>query len=204
MKSDELTTRPARRRQRVVLIAALVFMAALTLLAAFRKDVIYLLLTSESGAARERVTQFVGHVLDQSLEVRVEGAKMPSRLVDVLPPNSIVMKYSTNCSACRNAVDQYLARSLDPALSELPALFLLSFKDDDRFPTGIASNRRLRAIFSRDESWFSGGLYPSIWWFGENSQLVDVMVGLNSLQFDQWMDANGPVTPAANGERAGQ
>ncbi len=151
------------------------------------------------GDAKERVARYIGKPLDTQFEVRVNGLGDPVRMAGLLGPNSIVVKYSASCSVCRSAVDQYLARSLDPTKSVSPDLYVLSFEENAPFPPGVAVDRRLLATFPRDESWFAGGVYPSLWRFGRDAVLLDAMVGLDSSTLDQWMDGVG-VAPVASGD----
>lgn len=199
LTSNPLEDVSGRDRFRVIPTILVILVIGTMALIWFRNDLMDIAFSLKVGDAKERVARYIGKPLDPRFEVRLDGQGDPVRLAGLLGPNSIVVKYSASCSVCRSAVDQYLARGLDLTKSVSPDLYVLSFEENAPFPPGVPIHRRLLATFPRDESWFAGGVYPSLWRFGQDAVLLDVMVGLDSSRLDLWMDGVG-VAPVASGD----
>lgn len=174
----------------LVLLGSL--LAAVAVVAVYRDEVGAFALTVLADHEQQSASAFIGHRPPDRLVLarRDGGAQIPAP--ELISGEAIIMVYSHGCSACRNALNHFLAvRQGRPDYGR--ALYLLAREADFAPPAGFPPAQVLESVSRADSDMFAGIITPRMYRFGPEGRLVEVMIGYERARFGEWLEAlHGP------------
>lgn len=151
----------------------------------YRDKLATVIVSSVSELDENRIEEFVGqHAPDNLMVTRVGGDSVVS-ISHLLDDEAILISYRESCSACRTAVNQYLA--LRGGRDDYANTVYLLAIDESSVPNNFPASQFLHVQDAPDEHMFKGRASPRIYRFNEDGVLTDFMVGHHDLDFQRWM-----------------
>lgn len=176
--------------KKTVLLALLgIICATLVLGFLYRDKLATLIVSGVSEVDENHIEKFVGqHAPDNLMVTQLDGQLNGDSVVSIshlLDEEAILLTYRESCSACRTAVNQYLA--LRCGRDDYANSVYLLANDESSVPNSFPASQFLRVQDAPDGHMFEGRASPRIYRFDEDGVLTDFMVGHYDLDFQRWM-----------------
>jgi hypothetical protein len=144
----------------------------------------------------------VGKVLSPEFMVRASTDEQASALRDHLGTRAVVMLYTQRCSACREAIDHYLARRATGRGETGVPFLVLSFEENAHRPHGLSDAQFLRAAQEKRDTLFDTGLTPTFWLFDDHGAVLKRQIGYSKVEMDALLDGPTPIGLAVIGDQS--
>ncbi|MEX2499658.1 MAG: hypothetical protein WD397_12385 [Wenzhouxiangellaceae bacterium] len=172
--------------KKTVLLALLgIISATLVLGFVYRDTLATFIVSTVSEVDENRIEKFVGQHAPENFMVTQPDGDGVIPITHLLDEEAILVTYRESCSACRTAVNQYLA--LRGGRDDYGNTVYLLADHESNVPNGFPASQFLRVQDAPNEHMFEGRASPRIYRFDEGGALADFMIGHHDLDFQRWM-----------------